>query len=243
MDAIVSQLKFDGLASRSSTVGAEKEASLFSAVRRAHGMRADDADVCYWNWMELREHLTLVWAALDKEATRRHERPIQAHVWALQEGRTLDQVVDLVRSASGSYTGGNLLTAVRRPKTSSNDKIRSVLCTTMSIVASAQSSPMRAFINEVLIGTPESSTDEEVLLYLDSKAQNAQALEADFAIGRIPRLLSGYFAAERELVAGDPLAEQLTFRRFLSHLATQSAAHLSDEELTDWIAARRLTTD
>ena len=115
LEAVIDRLRSDGFIPKELRVPRSEERSLFTAMRLVHGMRVDDADVCYWNWQELRVHLIQVWSALDAESTERNGRPIQAHVWTFSKQRTLDEVIDLVEAADRRLPNLELLQGVRRP--------------------------------------------------------------------------------------------------------------------------------
>lgn len=229
MEAVADRLRKDGFVPRELRPPGSEERSLFSAVRLAHGMRVDDADVCYWNWREIRAHLLTVWGALDAEASERHGRPIQAHVWTFSKDRTLKEVLDLVAAADARRPDIEMIATVRRPDAAgmvAGNKPRGALASTLGVLHAAEELSMGQVISRVLDGFDVSATNESLLDHLDRIADGGMGAQPDTS--EIPKLLSRYFGETVE-------ARRWTFAEFLAHVIGSSRAGLNDAELLDWL--------
>lgn len=229
MEAVADQLRKDGFVPRELRKPGSEEHSLFTAVRLAHGMRVDDADVCYWNWRGVRAHLLTVWGALDAEASARHGRPIQAHVWTFSKDRTFEDVLSLVAAADERLPEIQMITPVRRPDAAgmvAANKPRGALASTLGVLHSATGASMGQVISRVLDGFDVSAQNESFLDHLDSIANGGLGAQPDNS--EIPKLLSRYFGETVE-------DRRWTFAEFLAHVIDSSREGLDDNDLLGWL--------
>lgn len=236
MSAIAAQLEADGFVPKELAELGGHERSLFSAVRLAHGMRSNDADVCYWNWQDLRPHLRAVWSALDAEATARHGSPIQAHVWTFSRARTLEEVRSLVEAADARYSGGKLIIAVRRPDAAgmlASDKPRGALLSTLGVLRLARGISMWQLLVDVHAVVDPSATNEAVLCHLDDLAASLGATPGRSDPTEVPKLLSRYYGSQ--LTYDDPEKRPWSFIEFLHEVVEQAPRDPSDEQFLAWL--------
>ncbi len=229
MESVAEQLRKDGFVPMELRPPGSEERSLFTAVRLAHGMQVDDADVCYWNWREIRAHLLTVWGALDAEASERHGRPIQAHVWTFSKDRTLEEVLDLVAAADERRPDIEMIETARRPDAAgmvAANKPRGALASTLGVLHAADEQSMGRVISRVLDGFDVSEPNESFLDHLDRLANHGVAARSDAS--EIPKLLSRYFGETGE-------ERGWTFAEFLAHVIEHSRAGLNDNELLAWL--------
>lgn len=235
--AILRQLEIDGFVAKGQESAGQDERSLFSAVRRAHGMLPDNADVCYRNWLELRVHLRNVWSALDAEATHRYGRRIQAHVWALLHERTPREVSELVAAAQSRFIGGELLIALPRPtmsKVPASDKCRGSLCITVELVRQMRGVSSAEVLADAVEGTSTGSSDEDVLRWLDSMVPDEHDQEPEPT--EIPRALSRYYGVQLSLAGTD--SPPVTFRQMANEMLGHWSSTPTDDQLLAWILER-----
>jgi hypothetical protein len=239
MSAIDAQLELDGFAPRDTRSG-DKERSLFSAVRRAHEMAADDADVLYWNWREMRAHLLTVWRALDEEASARNGRSVQAHVWTFSRSTTLRDVRALVAAADRRYTGGPLILGRRRRGIDSAYKAAGAICSTLGVLRTAHGISTREILDLSLQQISEATSDEMALCMLDDYAFQLGAE------GRVPRpremvkVLNRYYTELSSKVAADSdgVTPQWGFVPFVRDIVKHTREDIDDEALLAWLKER-----
>ena len=75
------------------------EITLLEAVHIAIGIHADDSFYAYWEWMELEEFLTALWASLDDAATNLASRTTSAIALATDKSCTKETVLSILESA------------------------------------------------------------------------------------------------------------------------------------------------
>jgi hypothetical protein len=236
----------DVIAARGFTPGVFEErsnsaVSLFEAVRLAHGMSAEDADVCYWNWRELRPYFIELWANLDLEASRLAGRPMKAVVWAYPEDRTVEQVLDLLSAVDEALGSSTILSGERRPIPSgmiSGNKIRGALSTTIGVLAVATASRVNDVIRQVLDATEAGAADEALLSHLDDRVGLADEAHETRDTGVVSKTLSRYSLHLAKEVAAVTDTRQWTYRDFLEHLVSAERAGMSDHELGQWMTAQ-----
>jgi len=234
VEAIVEQIRLAGFVPSELRPSTDDERSLFTAVRLAHGMRTDDADVCYWNWRSLRAQLLTVWGVLDAEASARQGRPIQAHVWTFSRQRTEAEVLDLLGACDHLLADLPLIAAVRRPDAAgmiSPDKPRGALSSTLGVLHIARGVPMAQVITDVLDGCQMTATNEVLLDHLDAIASQRCCIPGRSDRSAIPKLLCRYF--------GDALDERgWTYTQYLAHVMEHNWAGSSDHKLADWLTSK-----
>jgi len=232
MDAVALELRTVGFVPRERAGVADDDKTLFAAVRRAHGMRPDDADVCYWNWKGLRANLSSIWAVLDQEATVRNGKTIQAHVWTFSKDRTIDEVLSLIEAADTQLEACEVMTAARRPEPVSMiaaDRPRGALMSTMGVLHVALAAPMTEVLAQVLTRVPLGATNESSLGVLDEFARELDAIPGSSDKSLIPRVMSRYFGSRPVTDGG--MDHGWSFREFLVHLTEVTAPSAPDDGL------------
>lgn len=234
VEAISQEVRRAGFVPRELRSSNEPERSLFTAVRRAYGMRSDDADVCYWNWRSLRTQLREVWSALDAEASARCGRPIQAHVWTFSRERDEPEVLDLLHAVDRHLADLPLLSAVRRPDAAgmmASDKPRGAISSTLGVLHVAMDLPLPQVIIRVLDGLDSTSSNEALLDRLDELAARAGCVPGEPDPSELPKLLCRYY--------GDGLEERRwTYTEFLGHVHQHSWAGQTDDSLLEWLRSK-----
>jgi len=199
-------------------------------------MRSDDADVCYWNWRELRPHLSAVWSALDAEAAALHGSPIQAHVWTFPAARTLDEVRALVAAADSRYTGVKLVMAVRRPNAVgmlASDNSRGALMSTLGAIRLAAGISMWQLLADVASAIDPGAHNEAALSYLDDLAASTNAIPGEADQSEVPKVLSRYYGSR--LKSDDSQKRPWTFIDFVQHVVARAPTNSTDEQILRWL--------
>jgi DNA polymerase III epsilon subunit-like protein len=236
-DAARDQLLENGFTSGEDSIANPSNYTLFSAVRRANGMDPEDADVCYWNWKELREYLSVVWATLDRVATSRHGASIQATAWSYPAERNLSEVMELLNEAAEARPELEAVQAHRRPRAAMTgvNKPRGAIATTLGLLQETRSDTFASLIHEVAGAVPADSLNEDLLLHIESML-NAAVTPTDpvrrkASLSPVPKLLSSYF--------GEPQSEMqqawTNFAGFLHHVSLNNGPEVSDTDLVGWL--------
>ena len=152
----------------------EDSVSLFRAVRQAIGVQpqdADCADVAFWEWREMRQHLLKVWEALDMAATRRSSRREFAAVWVHQPEQADLGVENFIAEARSYAPEIPSLAVERRPDAFlmvNVGKVDSSIASTIAVVVGNSRIPYGEVLQKLLdVG----GVDENLLEYLDNDVQ------------------------------------------------------------------------
>ena len=89
--------------------------TLHSAVRISCDMDPGDSVFAYWQWREIRELLDVVWSSIDDRVAQVSGEILPSIVWANQDNRSTDEVVELLHGVNASTTP-EIESITRRPR-------------------------------------------------------------------------------------------------------------------------------
>lgn len=217
-----------------------KGLTLFDAVRRAHGMSPDDADVCYWDWQPLREHLLAVWTTLGGIASARNGSAIQATAWSSPPERTADEVQGMLAEASAIRPDIHVLETSRRPKFGiiGANKPRGAALATLGLLSTARHTSYMQLLIEITSAVPAKTLNDDLLRHIDAVLVDTGNGSTDVRHRKIsadvPRLLSRYFGEANDVED----RSWTTFAGFLHHVSDCCDHSWSDADLLHWLRER-----